>query len=235
MKTVIDAKPWIREPALVPLPWTPFQLDSIKIGIMSHDGVVMPHPPVTRALKRLTEAIRGIDGVELVEWNAHAHDEAWAILCSLYFPDGGEADLAVMAETGEPILPLTKWMIKDNPCVKKVSTSELFYWMEEREAFRSEYARLWNERGVDAVLCPVAPGVAARHGTSKYWGYAAVWNLLDYPVAVFPVDKVDKNKDVSYPRSSYLSGKDEEEWTKCEYFIYCIVLGIDAGQSCPLH
>lgn len=231
MKTVIDSKPWLREPALVPVPWNPVRLDTIRIGIMSHDGVVMPHPPVIRALDSLAEAIRGIPSIEVVEWDAYAHDEAWAILCSLYFPDGGEADLAVIAETGEPMLPLTEWMIKENPCVNKISTSELFYWMEEREAFRTEYGRLWKKRDVDAVLCPVSPGVAAKHGTSKYWGYAAVWNLLDYPAAVFPVGKVDKHLDRRYARSNYLSGKDDEEWAKCEYCRYLSVLHIYAGHA----
>lgn len=35
-----------------------------------------------------------------------------------------------------------------------------------------------------------------RNGQSRYWGYAAIWNLLDYPGAVFRVTTVDPKKDV---------------------------------------
>ena len=216
MKTVIDAQPWLREPSLIPLPWTPFELPDrpIRIGIMLHDGVVMPHPPVLRALRNLEAQLHKVAGVEVDVWVPHAHDEAWAIQSALYFPDGGGTDKEMMARTGEPMLPLTKWMIDQNPCVKKLSLQELFYWQEEREAYRSEYARLWSEAGVDAILCPVSPGVASRHDESTYWGYTAVWNLLDYPAVVFPVSWVDEEKDEKEGRVNFLSGKDEEESAK---------------------
>ncbi|KAF2201094.1 amidase signature enzyme [Delitschia confertaspora ATCC 74209] len=43
MKTLIDAKPWIREPSLLP--------KKLKVAVMWDDGVVRPHPPVLRALE----------------------------------------------------------------------------------------------------------------------------------------------------------------------------------------
>lgn len=49
---------------------------------------------------------------------------------------------------------------------------------------------------MDVILCPPAFGTAPPHGQSRYWGYAAIWNLLDYPGAVFPVTTVDPEKDV---------------------------------------
>lgn len=39
---------------------------------------------------------------------------------------------------------------------------------------------------MDVVLSVVGPGQAQAHGTSKYWTYTAVWNLLDYPALSFP-------------------------------------------------
>lgn len=71
---------------------------------------------------------------------------------------------------------------------------------------------------VDVILCPVGPGVATRHNTAKYWGYTAVWNLLDYPVVSFPVDKVDADMDVAYsrPKKSFMSGADEQAWKLCK-------------------
>ncbi|KAM7186612.1 acetamidase [Naviculisporaceae sp. PSN 640] len=226
METVLAAESWKVEPALVPLPWRQVTLDRpIKIGIALHDGTVLPHPPITRTLQELADKIRAIPGFDVVDFPLYKVDEAWAIASSLYFTDGGAADLSAMAESGEPILPLTNWIINQTPGVKNLSRAELEYWLEEREEYRLEYAAAWNSTGtwdekegewvntVDVLLCPVMPGVATRHGTAKYWSYSAVWNLLDYPALAFPAGRVDKDKDaVKSKRIKFMS--DHDRWNK---------------------
>lgn len=197
MKTIIDSEPWIEEPALIPMPWRTFTVPEdrpLRIGVLWHDAIVRPHPPITRALKHVTDKFKE-HNIEVVDFPPHLHDEAWAILSSLYYPDGGEADGEDMASSGEPWRPLSKWIIKDNPCVKKLTVGELAYWFEEREAYRKEYALHWKKHGIDALLCPVGPSVAPKHNTAKYWSYTSQWNLLDYPGLVFPVCKVDRELD----------------------------------------
>lgn len=200
---------------------------------MWHDGVVQPHPPVTRALRLLVEKLKQLPSVEITEWKPYLHDEAWAIISSLYYTDGGVTDLSILAESGEPALPLTKWIMVENPCVKKLSVKELEYWLEEREEYRREYAKVWNQTGqfneasgqsenaVDVLLCPVGPGVAPQLDTAKYWGYTSQWNLLDYPAVVFPVCTVDKAVDTISTKGDEfnpLSEKDEENWELCKWF-----------------
>ncbi|PSN60183.1 amidase [Corynespora cassiicola Philippines] len=212
MKTIIDSQPWMTEPALIPMPWRSFEFPAdrpLKIGVLWHDGVVRPHPPVSRALKSVSTKLKE-NNIDVVDFEPYLHDEAWAIISSLYYPDGGEADTEMIESSGEPWRPLSKWIIKDNPCVKKLSVGELAYWLEEREAYRKEYALHWNKFGIDALLCPVGPGVAPKHNTAKYWGYTSQWNLLDYPGAVFPVLKVDKEKDDWESDEKPLSGQDED-------------------------
>jgi amidase len=232
MKTIIDSKPWLSEPALIPMPWnSEFQISSVKplkIAVMWNDGVVTPHPPITRALHESVSHLKTIANVEVVDWKPYLHDEAWAIISSLYFTDGGAEDAATIAESGEPWRPLTNWMIKENSCVKKLTPQKLYYWQEEREAYKKEYAKVWNdtatgrnERGhlegmIDAIICPVGPGVAPVHNTAKYWGYTSQWNLLDYPAVVFPVGKVDKSLDIARKDFKPMSGKDEENWELCK-------------------
>ena len=179
---------WKVEPALVPLPWravkiAPSPARQLRIGIAVHDGVVLPHPLIARALKELSEKMAALAHVEVVDFRLYKLDEAWAIASSLYFTDGGEADVAVMAQSGEPMLPLVEWIMKENPGVKKLTREELEYWLEEREEYRIEYAEHWNRTGhldeatgswvgvVDALICPVAPGVATRHDTAKHWAH----------------------------------------------------------------
>lgn len=197
MKTIIDSEPWLEEPALVPMPWRPHSVPTdrpLRIGVLWHDGIVRPHPPITRALKTVVDGLQA-KNIEVVNFEPHLHDEAWAILASLYYPDGGETDSEDIAASGEPWRPLSEWIIKDNPCVKKLSVGELAYWLEEREVYRKEYALHWKKYDIDALLCPVGPGVAPRHNTARYWNYTSQWNLLDYPGLVFPVATVDKELD----------------------------------------
>lgn len=212
MKTIIDAEPWLTEPALIPMTWRTYQIPQerpLRIGVLWHDGIVRPHPPITRAMRLLTEQLKEA-GLDVVNFSPYLHDEAWAILSSLYYPDGGEADTEDIAKSGEPWRPLSEWIIKDNPCVKKLSVGELAYWIEEREAYRKEYALHWNKHGVDALLCPVGPGVAPKHNTARYWSYTSQWNLLDYPGVVFPVCKVDRKVDKWDHNEKALSGHDED-------------------------
>ncbi|MCJ1316399.1 hypothetical protein MMC15_001720 [Xylographa vitiligo] len=229
MQTILDAKPWLQEPALMPLAWnSSFHISPttrLKIGVLWHDNVVKPHPPITRALLSVVSRLEKVANVTIVDWKPHLHDEAWAIISSLYYTDGGDEDAAIMAASGEPWRPLTKWIIKENPCVKKLSMQEFFYWQEEREAYRQEYAKVWNETAagqntatgelegiVDAILCPVGPGVAPLHNTAKYWGYTSQWNLLDYPALVFPVDKVDAEVDIAEKAYKPMTDIDKENW-----------------------
>ncbi|RFU28927.1 hypothetical protein B7463_g7421, partial [Scytalidium lignicola] len=223
IQTILDSKPWLSEPALIPMPWSFTPLSSnqrLKIGVMWHDNVVTPHPPITRALNEVVSKLKGIPNVEVVDWNAYLHDEAWAIISSLYFTDGGAEDAKTIAESGEPWRPLTKWIIKENPCVKKLTPQKLYYWQEEREAYRKEYAKVWNDTAtgpngegmVDAILCPVGPGVAPAHNTAKYWGYTSQWNLLDCPAIVFPVSKLDPGIDTLPNEFHPLTDLDVENW-----------------------
>ena len=233
MKAAIDAKPWITEPSLVPVPWNPsLQIDpkvALKIAVLWHDGVVKPHPPITRAMGSFVKELKSVPNVTVVDWKPHLHDEAWAIICSLYYPDGGEEDAAVINASGEPWRPLTTWMLKENPCVKKLDMKKLWYWQEEREEYRKEYAKVWNETAtrqdpgtgeplgmVDAILCPVGPGVAPHHNTAKYWGYTSQWNLLDYPALVFPVSRVDARMDTAEKSYKPMTNVDKENWMLCK-------------------
>jgi amidase len=83
MKTIIDAKPWLKEPSLLPFPWNEgdaFKGRKPKIAVFVDDGVVKPHPPVTLALNQVVEKLKANGNVEIVEWIPYKHDEAWAII-----------------------------------------------------------------------------------------------------------------------------------------------------------
>ena len=215
MKTVINGKPWLYEPSLVPIPWRDQESylkkpsgKQLKVGVIWHDGVVRPHPPVMRALQEVVDKLKDVKSVEIVEWKPYKHDEAWAIISSLYFCDGGQEEVAAIEASGEPWRPLSEFILKENQWVKKLTVEEIWHWTTKREGYRTEYAKIWNDTAtgtgengelegtVDVILCPVGPGAAPPLGCARYWGYTAQWNLLDYPALVFPVTRVDPTLDL---------------------------------------
>ncbi|KAK8007902.1 monooxygenase [Apiospora arundinis] len=214
MKAALSAKPWRIDPSLTVKEWTPYKFTKApKIAVQWWDGVVQPHPPMTRALREVAEACRKA-GMEVVDWDCEGldHKKGWDILSALYWPDGGKEALGLLEGAGEPILPLTKFILKEQPTVKDRTMHELWELCNERDMYRARYAQAWSKTGddgnreVDVILCPPSFGAAMPHGQSRYWGYTSHWNLLDYPAAVFPVTKVNPDldaKDLEYvPKNS---------------------------------
>ncbi|EXJ93382.1 hypothetical protein A1O1_01774 [Capronia coronata CBS 617.96] len=199
MKTILDNEPWRHDAGLTVKPWTPETITApLKVAIEWHDGVVKPHPPVIRALQMVADACKAA-GMDVVDWEPYKHDKAWDIVSGLYFPDGGEAILAPIKESGEPIMPLTKFIV-EQPNVKNRTMHEYWDLCVERDTYRDEYAAHWSSmaesgKEVDVIICPTTPGAAPLHDTATYWPYTSQWNLLDYPAAVFPVTFVDPDKD----------------------------------------
>jgi Asp-tRNA(Asn)/Glu-tRNA(Gln) amidotransferase A subunit family amidase len=121
MEHALSTEPWKRDQSLVAIPWrTPTLPKKIRVGIMWHDGVVYPHPPITRGLKEVKAAMEKYpDLFEVTDWEGLDSKLAWDIVSSLYFMDGGAQDLAAMAASGEPHDPLTDFImsqkgVKDN-------------------------------------------------------------------------------------------------------------------------
>jgi Asp-tRNA(Asn)/Glu-tRNA(Gln) amidotransferase A subunit family amidase len=166
---------------------------------MWDDNVVHPHPPITRALRETVEHLKK-SGIRIIDWEPIDHQKSWDLISALYYCNGAEEERVIAAEANEELLPLTNWIF-DQPQVKKRNWTEMNELISERENYRNHYTRIWNERevssnsSIDCLLTPVGPSAAPQHGTAKWWGYTSVWNLLDYPAAVFPVTTVDLVKD----------------------------------------
>ncbi|KAK8843495.1 hypothetical protein IAR55_007155 [Kwoniella newhampshirensis] len=216
VSTVLAAQPWQMDTTVVRMPWRPQEVvwknegRLPKVGIMWDDGVVGPQPPMRRALQMAVEKLKKA-GMEVVDYQPYKTKENWDIISSLYFTDGGEAVKAAAAESGEPLLPLTEWIIKQNSKVR--TPHEHWDLVKRREMYRNEYASHFISQDVDVILCPSNPGPANVLGTSKYWSYTSIFNLVDYPSAVFPTGLyVDPEVDARDEKREFWSEKDEECW-----------------------
>ncbi|KAF2770013.1 putative glutamyl-tRNA amidotransferase subunit A [Teratosphaeria nubilosa] len=181
----------------------------LRIGVLADDGIVRPHPPILRGIRTLVDSIKHHPDVEIVEFPPYKHDEAWRIISSLYFADNAADEKRAIQSSGEPWRPLSEFIIKENPNVRDLTIADAWALQTQRNDYKAAYARHWNsvntslpgpesriqlevnaskemDRMVDVILTPTGPGVAPQLDTSKYWGYTAQWNLLDYPCMVFP-------------------------------------------------
>jgi amidase len=76
MKIIIDAEPWLHEPAVILMTWNPtleiYDDQPLRIAIMWNDGVVTPHPPITRALTETATRLSAIPNVTVVDWKPYS-------------------------------------------------------------------------------------------------------------------------------------------------------------------
>ncbi|KAK0713245.1 amidase signature domain-containing protein [Lasiosphaeria miniovina] len=191
------ARPYLQDPSLAPLPWsglagTGSAKKPLKVGFMTHDGAIVPQPPVLRALAwaraQLDAAAPG--QFETKDFAPYGSAQVMASQRAAYWPDGGRGLKAALAAAGEPMFPLTEWIIRDGAAATEVtgemSATGVLALRVARDAFRVAFAAHWTAQDVDVVVCPAFVGPAPVHETGLYWNYAAFWNYLDYPGVAVP-------------------------------------------------
>ena len=89
MRTVLGAEPWQEDTSLRSSSWhdekSKIQHNGykrLKVGVMWHDGVVHPQPPISRALREVVRKLKEIEEIEVFDWLPYKHDVAWDITVS---------------------------------------------------------------------------------------------------------------------------------------------------------
>jgi len=125
MERYLSYEPWIKDDYLVPIPWRPItlppRLKSQSCG-QTKSSLLTHHLATPKEVaKSLLEA-----GIELADWKPEGHDECWDITQALYYEDGSKHVEKLIADGGEEMLSLTKWLIKDNKNVKYRTMEEIW-------------------------------------------------------------------------------------------------------------
>lgn len=158
---------------------------NLTIGLLEDPTLLKPSDAVTAVLKLVSERLANHASIKLVPFRGFEHNKVWPLLQPLYF-EGCESTVeAVISEGKETLHPLTKWILRTGSR-ESLTNSELQALKASRNRYRKDYSDYWNSTGVDVVLSPVHQDTAPPPGTSTYWMYTAVWNLLDYPAVSFP-------------------------------------------------
>lgn len=204
-------QPWDYEPSLIEMPWKPASTVNVPkkltIGLMLHDGIVTPHPPVSRALRQTVNALRAA-GHTIVNWDPKHHAALLQWINRAYFLDGAMEYRNTMNPANDPPVPIIHWLLESEGG-KRCTLEETWKLNSDIDSLRTLYIDQWRETGIDALLCPANPSVASAHDESRYWGYTSAFNALDLPGVVFPVSTV-ADDDCWQKDVPVLSEKDQE-------------------------
>ncbi|KAF2736543.1 acetamidase-like protein [Polyplosphaeria fusca] len=202
-KTVVGAQPWLVDPKCLPIPWRTVQLKKkLKIAVLWNDGIVVPTPPVTRALRETVEKLQTA-GHEIIEWDPRLHPHAVDILGRLFVADGGKSVRALLEPTDEPFRPEMASYAE----ATELGTYDMWKLHIERSELQRQYLEQWMSHGeLDAILAPTTPFATVENGGFKHVGYTGVYNIVDYATVSFPSGVVaDKDKDQSLSEHTPLS------------------------------
>ncbi|CAI4212091.1 unnamed protein product [Parascedosporium putredinis] len=236
-RSVLSTKPWLSDPAVVPIPWRTEELESIrsrvnakgqsagrplKFGFFWRNSTLEPHPPVRRGLKIVAEALQRAGHI-IVDWNPPDHKVAEHIHAQFLYADGAHDVQAHISRSGEPIIPNLKSRFGLREPMPLLQYQDLT--MQGLD-FENRYADYWNSTGtedghaVDAFIMAPAPHAAVIPGKYLTPGYTEVINLLNYSAVALPVTRADKALDVVDTDYIPSEGLDKRNWDAYEPDIY---------------
>ncbi|CEL06995.1 hypothetical protein ASPCAL10162 [Aspergillus calidoustus] len=192
MRLMAEAKPYLLDPRLVPLPWTGLQTSlgrRLKVGIIRNDGFIEPQPPGKRAVEwanTLLSHPKHANLLEIKPFTPFGAAAAWSKIQRFYWPDGANLLKSSLQASGEPIQPLSTAIWKEAEATGMLTAEAVNNFRRERDEFRLAFARAWEEQDVDVVIGPAFVGPACAHDTAFYWTYTSLYNLVDYPGVVVP-------------------------------------------------
>ncbi|KAI1859069.1 hypothetical protein JX265_010546 [Neoarthrinium moseri] len=198
-KTVLSAKPWLRDPSIVPIPWNSNVIvgPKLRLGLLLDDGVVHFSPPVLRILRAAAAKLKEAGHELLVlgpEW-AEMHRRGADIAFRMYTQEGGIGIREELEKSGEPLVPrvCTGW--SETP----LTPLEIWVNHRARKKLRVTYLERYNSLDLDAIITAPTPHPAPPHGEYITSAICAVFNALDFPSCVVPYGRVDLTADVATP------------------------------------
>ncbi|KAG5762733.1 hypothetical protein H9Q72_009169 [Fusarium xylarioides] len=215
-KECLLAEPWKLDPNVVPIPWRHADFESVQdrkltIGVILDDGVVRPHPEIQEAVHRAVTIFEKA-GHKVIPWSTADHSSCIEIQDQFYRADGGEDIKTEVAVAGEPMISHVEALVKSS---KPISVYEYWQLNRRKTAAQEAYNKKWTttaglEDGecVDVIISPVSPHTAVPHRSSRWTGYAKIWNFLDYTAMSFPFAKFGSPEN-STSSDIYVAAADE--------------------------
>ncbi|TVY86826.1 putative amidase, partial [Lachnellula willkommii] len=224
LKSILQADTWKYDSTSVSVPWLDLKpKPKLRIGIALNDGVFTPSPPVRRGLEQAVDLLRANNNIQIVPVNLPD--------VKLYYQDyvrymtlsGSEHYYELFARTSEPVIP----SLKGTGLLSLPGTTlQGFFDLNARRAEAAKtYLKLFRD-DLDAIVMPPAPHTAVPLDTWSTITYTGLWNYLDYPAIVIPVDQV-RDIDSADDLSNAKFGPDDEK-------LYSLYTGPEQYKGAPV-
>jgi fatty acid amide hydrolase len=223
------------DPSIPPVPWrepSDVKLENLRIAFFTDNGIITPSPAVRRAVREAAVSLLK-RGAIVEEWTPPDLLKALQLYFQLYGADGGvtskkqlgnsktlpqlkqtlqtisapKALLKVIAAIsgfmGQPLIA------KLFPYIGKVSVSDYWRTIDERNRYRAAFMAAMEAKQFDAILSPVCALPALTHGSSNFLvqdaTYTIPYNLLGMPAGVVSVTRVRPGEESDRAPSKQLS------------------------------
>ncbi|KAH8658084.1 putative fatty-acid amide hydrolase [Xylariales sp. PMI_506] len=225
LETILQADTWRYDSTVVSVPWTDLKPRSkLRIGVAQDDGVFTPTPPVRRGLNRAIDLLSGNDDIEIVHISlpnvlSHYQDlmRYFALLGSDYYYEQ-------FSRTGEPVIPSLE---ASGLLSVPGTTLQGYFDLNVRRAEAAKvYLKLFLDYDIDVILMPPAPHTTVPIDTWNRAVYTSLWNYLDYPAMVIPVDQV-RDVDTVDDSSNAKFGPEDEK-------LYSLYTGPEEYKDAPV-
>ncbi|KAH7393248.1 amidase signature domain-containing protein, partial [Cadophora sp. MPI-SDFR-AT-0126] len=209
LRVILEAEAWRYDSSAIAVPW--FGVEARKksrIGVAMNDGMFTPTPPVIRGLTEAVDRLRGNDGVEVIPVDLPDVKLHYQSLIGYLTLSGSDHYLEQFARTNEPVIPSLE--ASGLLSVPRTTLQGFFDLNVRRADAAKQYLKLFHDNDLDAILMPPAPHTAVPRDTWSSITYTGLWNYLDYPAIVVPVDEV-RDIDVVDDLSNAKFGSDDEQ------------------------
>lgn len=221
-RAISEQRPWTQDPDVVPSPWS--SLTSLggagrkmRIGLVRRDGVIDPHPPISRLLDEVKDQLHD-SGVEVVEMDiTPLFSQCQSLANALFGVEGGNTMFDLLESANEPLSPWLSTRLKRKPALELTKVQQLH---GKREALRKKFLSIWRDQHgeIDAFICPVAPHPVPPVDRYNGVSYTSSFVLLDYPAGTVPVRMFEKrDMEGEMPNTKPLSNWDKVNRELCEF------------------
>lgn len=242
LKTIMQADTWKYDSNVISLPWRDLKPSKrLRIGLVEDDGFYTPVPPVRRGLKRAVDKLQQSNAVEIIPLTLPKGNGWYDDLLSYYTLMGNEVRrsqifhsqlntkigcqkyyLEQLNRTGEPLVPSVKalGLLSDDKTSllsgQKTTLQGFFDLNVRRAEVANAYLRFFRDNKLDAILMPPAPHTALPLDTWTTVTSTGLWNYLDYPAVVVPVDAVTDSDSIDDISNAKYGLQDAELYKLCK-------------------
>lgn len=225
-RALLATRPWEKDQSILRLPWREEEYlagtgrgRKLCFGIMSHDSVVRPDPPIQRCLVDLCRRIEAA-GHQVIEIEPFDGAEFEDILMKVLGATGSKDVWDTLRQSGEPLIK----EVELSNVEKAISAWEYKCLAVRLGIVRQKYLDIVQSTAertssglpVDGIILPSGGTVAPPHGTMEYYTYEAISNVLNWTCATIPVGFVDPELDPIPAAFSPMSEYDKRNFEKCK-------------------